>query len=38
MECHADKQAKRTDGNCECQTDTKGESDVSECSVTASMP
>jgi len=33
MERHADKQAKRTDGNCESETDTQSESYVSDCSV-----
>lgn len=38
MECLIDKQAKRTDSIHMSQTDTESESDISECSVTASLP
>lgn len=38
LECPAEKKAKRTDGIHVSQTDTESESDMSECSVTASLP
>lgn len=38
LECPAEKKAKRIDGIHMSQTDTESESDISECSVTASLP